>query len=455
MLKWYDLLGVKTTLRESLNITSDAQERYVLEPTADIRKMLRALEQYAIAIGCRACEHFRNAGTLDQLIERAQALHERTVDGKTHQILQELQFVADYLVVSNLFHAGHDGDWRRTLAAFIQLAPLLFETERPNKSEEILSHLYRLARCSDREFFLITRRCLYQRYRGGEKVTDFKPAYNKYGDSESEERFVFNDENGEDLIGKLKVSGAHTQAMIVRQSKIHNYLQQRTTRWYRKRHKSTARTFADDPLHISCVSNMLARIRETPAAHRLQAATCKYSLAINTLGLALRRRLICRKHVMQHKHARDVVINYRQMVANMQWLEAQPAREGSWADWVSKGMPRNGLTYRARDGTSKPVKWHLKFASMVGGFLGMCALNCGSGPSSDVNNFGKANVAVRAYLRELRAKYLTISVAERNAMITPEFLEKTPLGTEKRRGAGIVVSEYPLIERNYIAAAFQ
>ena len=99
------------------------------------------------------------------------------------------------------------------------------------------------------EFFLITRRCLYQRYRGGEKVTDFKPAYNKYGDSESEERFVFNDENGEDLIGKLKVSGAHTQAMIVRQSKIHNYLQQRSCRVARLPARRASQVAAESPEH--------------------------------------------------------------------------------------------------------------------------------------------------------------------------------------------------------------
>jgi hypothetical protein len=44
---------------------------------------------------------------------------------------------------------------RHFLAAFVELAPLLFETERPNKSEEMLSHLYRLARCSEREFHFV------------------------------------------------------------------------------------------------------------------------------------------------------------------------------------------------------------------------------------------------------------------------------------------------------------
>ena len=79
----------------------------------------------------------------------------------------------------------------------------------------------------------------------------------------------------------------------------------------------------------------------------------------------------------------------------------------------------------------------------------------GTRPSSDVTNFGKANVAVRAYLRELRNKYTTLSITDRAALVTPQFLDATPLGTEKQRGGGTVTTPYPLIERSYIPRVWQ
>ena len=207
-------------------------------------------------------------------------------------------------------------------------------------------------------------------------------------------------------------------------------MQQRTTKYYRKRHKSTAAQFATDTAHLSCVANMLHQLPPLVAS-RYVPEKARHARAEAILALGLRRWLVTCKQPMQHKHATVVKKSYRQMVADLRWLEQQPARPGSIRHWEASGMPDAGPFVQV-DGKRKHIDWNRKTASKLSGFLGMCALNCSNSSNSDVNSFGTGNIAARRYLKEARQTFDGHSQAEKATMLTPLFLHANPLGTDRK-----------------------
>ena len=78
---------------------------------------------------------------------------------------------------------------------------------------------------SRREFYLATRRCLFHRYYDGTQVRDYLPRYSNFGESQCAHRFIMNDENGEDFVGKMKTSGSFSASELHRRSKLFNSFQ--------------------------------------------------------------------------------------------------------------------------------------------------------------------------------------------------------------------------------------
>lgn len=433
--KHYDKLDVVRDLREALNITSDAQERYVKEPTADIRKMMRVLDQYVEAIMMRAIRHFSTARRPIRTVEdlhnaHAEAYNKSKPAGKTHRILQELDFVSDYLPCSEMFRGMHDGDWKRTLAGFVQLGPLLFEAQSPKKSEEWLSHMIRLLVMSAREFFIVTRRCLFHRYYDGATVSNEVPEYNKYGESKSEVRTVGNDENGEDFVGRMKESGAHSVAELKRRSKLFNLLEALKARMRRKRHHSSQKCEIEHQEHLSCIFNLYNELTARSAT-MIRPVYSKRERAIQLIIEALKRRKVSRRKPIEHVQDKRTEVSYRQLVANMRAQEAKlnelfgrPYLPGSARDWMNQGC-KHGVLRRPKNGVpgaGTVVNWPHDFCSDVRQALVRIDMPEG--------RWGASDKAVLAYLRKARPilgrnEYLLEDGVD---IFTEKFLHTTPLG---------------------------
>ena len=265
-----------------------------------------------------------------------------------------------------------------------------------------------------------------------------------------------NDENGEDLIGKMKVSGAHSRARILREAKLYNYLQKAKRRNHRKRHKSSVATFADKASHLACVANMLEQLGAVPTPARgRRAASGHYDRAVAVMQIALRRRLTCVKKPMQYKDsARTVRKSYRRMVADLKWAQAQAPRAGS----IAACVPGGDLNLFRGGDRAKKTEWPKKFAMMLGAFCNIPHLSLT--PTGDVQNWGVSNPAVRAYLRRARAQFAGTSAPQVVEMVTPAFLHHTPLGHESvGRGRSARATQqavkYAAIPRKLIPRAWQ
>ena len=437
--KHYSLLSAQEDLQDGLNISSERQLRYVVEPTADVRKMLRALEQYAIAIGVRAKREL-GAATLSEMVAKAKTQHDRQA-GKTTRLCQELDFVHDFLIVDDLFAAGHDGDYRRVVAAFIQLGPLLLEASKPNKCEEHLSHMMRLAMMSEREYHLVTRRCLFHEYRGGEKVVERTPQYDKFGASKGQRRTMMNGEDGEDKIGRMKESGAFSESQLIRRSKLFNYLEQQKAVSYRKRHKSSSTTHQDDPEHLVAIASLHHQLSQRPAASRKDRTSRRQAARLG-LHAALERRKISRRRPIAHKDTGFVSVSFRQMVSNLRADKAAPVKACSAADYLAHDHDPNFLRRDGKGddagvpGKGDKVDWLKKFSEEISFCVTRSGVSYQPGTGGDFNNFGKSAAAARHHVRQARggrqAGALVGTATELRAMITPKFLHETPLGPATR-----------------------
>ena len=354
--------------------------------------------------------------------------------GKTHRILQELDLVSDYLPCSEMFRGMHDGDWKRTVAGFVQLGPLLFEAQSPKKSEEWLSHMIRLSVMSSREFFIVTRRCLFHKYYDGSEVSDETPEYDEYGESQGDVRTVGNDENGEDFVGRMKESGAHSVAALKRRSKLFNLLEALKAKWRRKRHHSSQKCDIREQEHLSCIFNLFAELSNRNAT-AIKTSYCKRERAIKLMAQALAGRKQHRRKPIEHVHDKRTVVSYRQLVANMRAQDAklteaygQPYLPGSARDWREQGC-RHGVLRRPKNGVpgaGTVVNWPKDFAGDVRQALVRIDLPEG--------RWGKSDKAVLAYLKVARPhlgrnEYLLD--ADKNDIFTEAFLHNTPLGHDR------------------------
>jgi hypothetical protein len=440
--KHYDKIQVVPDLREALNITSDSQERYVTDPTADIRKMITAMDQYAEAVGVRALRHFQGAtpitafADLQSAARTAQARLDSSSsnNGKTLRVLLELEMVADYLPCRAMFRAGHDGDWRRLIASFIQIGPLLFEAERPKKSEEWLSHMLRFARMSSREWFLVSRRCLFHRYYDGAAVLDVTPDYDAFGASVSPIRYVLNDENGEDFVGRMKTSGAYTVAALMRRSKLFNYFERLRSHNRRKRHKSSSGCMIQEQWYLTCIFNICRALEQRPADRKVSPHGAG-GRAQRLIGVVLDARKHCRRKPIDHVQSRRTEVCYRQIVADLRASSEKEGHDaGSAVDYISKGC-KHGILRRPKDGVpgeGSVVEWPRAFLQDITHAITRVGISC-SAKSIDFAHFGPVLApAVKAYVKKARLKYYSQAVLPPN--FDEAFLHHTPLGVSTTFG---------------------
>lgn len=430
----FKLLSVVPDLREALNITSDAQERYVTEPTADVRKMIHHLDQYATAIAMRARHTFskperplESVKDLYAVIAERQAKLDNKGQGKTWRIIQELEFVNDYLPVRELFMGAHDGDWRRTMAGFVQLGPLLIETERPKKGEEWLSHMIRFSRMSKREYTIVTHRCLFHRYYNGTKVCSTVSKYTRFGESLGEHRNIMNDENGEDFVGRMKVSGSFSPSELHRRSKLFNTYQKMHAHTRRKRHRSSAICMVEDGNYLTCVFNIFAELQGRPHNREVENVSHR-DRAVAMMMLALQRRKRCTRKPIEHVQTRRTEVSYRQIIANLRVEKTMAALAGSAADYIAKGFPQGGLRRASKGvpGKGSEVKWPTGFVQDLHAAIVRCEISYDV-RKADFANFGPILApAVMKYVRQARSLWYSKRLIPQEFGI--RFLHCTPLG---------------------------
>ena len=365
--------------------------------------------------------------------------HGRGHASKTTRLAQELEFVADFLIVDDMFAGGHDGDVHRVVAGFVQLGPLLLEAAKPNKAEEHLSHMMRLAMMSQREYILMTRRNLFHTYRGGEKAVDVTPEYDQHGISLSTRRTVFNDENGEDFIGRLKVSRAYSEAQLIRRSKLFNPLERQRTLTYRKRHKSSSVAHMKDTDHLISIVSLLHQL-DLRNIKSIRARTSQRALAAQALGGMLARRQTSQRRPIEHRNDGKVAISFRQMVANLRADNAEPKLPGSAQDWIDHDFDPKYLrktpsaAQQQNNQKGAKVDWWKKLVEEVNFFVCRSGVDWRDGPAGDFNNFGKRSAEVRRYVGQARGKGSTAgalvgSKKDLQELMTEKFMHETPLGS--------------------------
>jgi hypothetical protein len=287
---------------------------------------------------------------------------------------------------------------------------------------------------SSREFFIVTRRCLFHKYYDGSEVSDETPEYDEYGESQGDVRTVGNDENGEDFVGRMKESGAHSVAALKRRSKLFNLLEALKAKWRRKRHHSSQKCDIREQEHLSCIFNLFAELSNRNAT-AIKTSYCKRERAIKLMAQALAGRKQHRRKPIEHVHDKRTVVSYHQLVANMRAQDAklteaygQPYLPGSARDWREQGC-RHGVLRRPKNGVpgaGTVVNWPKDFAGDVRQALVRIDLPEG--------RWGKSDKAVLAYLKVARPhlgrnEYLLD--ADKNDIFTEAFLHNTPLGHDR------------------------
>jgi hypothetical protein len=314
------------------------------------------------------------------------------------------------------------------MQGFVSIGPLLFESQKPNKSEEWLDHMIRFARMSEREFFLVTRRCLFAKYYDGCRPPHAVPAYNKYGESKSKDRFMMNDETGEGYVGRMKTARAYTEPELLRRSKLFNYLEQLRGAPGRKRYRTSSRCQIEQDDYLRCVFNIFEELQLRPADRKCTMQT-KRDEAVALIAVALGRRKSCRRRPILHKRDTYTQTNYRQIIANLRAEKDKTAVSGSTADWVASGFDKQKLRRPDKDGSpgaGTTVDWPLHLRDDLINLIGRSAVN-----KEDFTKFGALAEQIRSYV--MKARTLSWPAKDLPEKLTLQFLHETPLGP----GAGL------------------